>query len=570
MSYFGGILYPVLGQSNGTISNTESNMALHAYAAIEDVASVTSTDFQAATSTVVFNSMGSIFPVTNVYKPSGGTNITLSQYGWNGIYNKTTNSTGQLGFTSTEFATDINGILGASGGLSEANVVSSYTNGVLTIRGFQSSTIDFSITDEDCILMETNGSSGSSGGSGPYEYQDPSSTNSGIRPVSGSHSTSCPFSVISGGTKNCNAYSYSFIGSGFSNTGSVCGGFIGGGNGNKLEVDSIVLSKGSNNIIVGGVQNAICEITAGCNDNFIGGGQQNLMKNNVGCNVIGGGKLNKICVSRNSFMGSGCCNEMTFSCWSSLIGGFQNLVQNSNYATIGGGYINRIVDSSCSTIGSGNNNFICQSGISAIVGGCLNITNCSCMSFIGGGCNNKICCTTGCQGIPNKSAILGGCSNTIVHTNSFIIGSCLSSTANCATFMNNAVITGSLTVGCTSRMSSTTGRIDATNDVVAFSTSDRRLKENILPIENALCKVIEVTGNTFDWKELNKEQIQIIHGNTGKDVGVIAQEIETILPEAVTTRDNGYKAVNYEKIIPLLIEAIKDQQKQIDELKRKI
>ena len=53
----------------------------------------------------------------------------------------------------------------------------------------------------------------------------------------------------------------------------------------------------------------------------------------------------------------------------------------------------------------------------------------------------------------------------------------------------------------------------------------------------------------------------------GPDVVVIAQEVEKILPSAVTTRENGYKAMKYEKIIPLLIEGMKEQQKQIDELK---
>ena len=75
----------------------------------------------------------------------------LSPYNWYGIYNKRTNSSGNLNFTSAEFASDINDVLDDSG-LSEANVVSSYIDGVLTIRGFQSNTIDFSITDEDCIL----------------------------------------------------------------------------------------------------------------------------------------------------------------------------------------------------------------------------------------------------------------------------------------------------------------------------------------------------------------------------------------------------------------------------------
>ena len=135
--------------------------------------------------------------------------------------------------------------------------------------------------------------------------------------------------------------------------------------------------------------------------------------------------------------------------------------------------------------------------------------------------------------------------------------------------MNNATVACHLQVGGTTTLNLTTGRIDATNDVVAFATSDRRLKCNIKPIENALCKVIGVTGNTFDWKELSKEETQTIHGNKGHDVGVIAQEIENILPEAVTTRDSGYKAVNYEKLVPLLIEAVKTLTLKVEETRIK-
>jgi len=113
--------------------------------------------------------------------------------------------------------------------------------------------------------------------------------------------------------------------------------------------------------------------------------------------------------------------------------------------------------------------------------------------------------------------------------------------------------------------SSTQGRIDASNDIVAYSTSDIRLKDNIKTIDSALNKVNKIQGIEFDWIE--KEEV---HGNSGHDVGVIAQEIEKILPDVVTTRDNGYKAVKYEKIVPLLIEAIKDLSKQVDGLKRLI
>jgi hypothetical protein len=118
--------------------------------------------------------------------------------------------------------------------------------------------------------------------------------------------------------------------------------------------------------------------------------------------------------------------------------------------------------------------------------------------------------------------------------------------------------------------STTDGRIDAGNDVVAYSTSDKRLKDNIKPLDNALDKVLQISGVEFDWKELTEEEKKTIHGNKGHDVGVIAQEIEEVLPEVVTERDNGYKAVKYEKIVPLLIEAIKEQQKQINQLEEKL
>ena len=125
-------------------------------------------------------------------------------------------------------------------------------------------------------------------------------------------------------------------------------------------------------------------------------------------------------------------------------------------------------------------------------------------------------------------------------------------------------------MGVNVNASATDGRIDASNDIVAYSTSDERLKENVKPIENALDKVSKIGGYEFDWKELTEEEKETIHGNEGHDVGVIAQEIEKVLPEVVTERDSGYKAVKYEKIVPLLIESIKDLKAEIEELKGKL
>jgi hypothetical protein len=96
-------------------------------------------------------------------------------------------------------------------------------------------------------------------------------------------------------------------------------------------------------------------------------------------------------------------------------------------------------------------------------------------------------------------------------------------------------------------------------DIVAYAASDRELKDNLKPIKNAIDKVNQIGGYEFDWND--KQQIY-----TGHDIGVIAQEIEAILPEIVTTRENGYKAVKYDKLVALLIQAIKELNQKVDDL----
>jgi hypothetical protein len=115
------------------------------------------------------------------------------------------------------------------------------------------------------------------------------------------------------------------------------------------------------------------------------------------------------------------------------------------------------------------------------------------------------------------------------------------------------IVTGGVGIG---------GALNVGGDVTAYATSDQRLKDNITPIPNALEKVLSISGNTFDWNEKSEKE--------GSDVGIIAQEILEVLPEIVTTRDNGYLAVRYEKLVPLLIEAIKEQQETISNLQNRL
>lgn len=132
--------------------------------------------------------------------------------------------------------------------------------------------------------------------------------------------------------------------------------------------------------------------------------------------------------------------------------------------------------------------------------------------------------------------------------------------------LNKKVYVNGVALGVNVAPSATAGRIDASNDIVAYSSSDERLKHNIAPIENALDKVKSLTGVEFDWKPEYKHA----HGYEGHDTGIIAQQVEAVMPSAVRTNDTGFLAVRYEKLIGLLIEGMKEQQAQIDELKAKL
>ena len=105
-------------------------------------------------------------------------------------------------------------------------------------------------------------------------------------------------------------------------------------------------------------------------------------------------------------------------------------------------------------------------------------------------------------------------------------------------------------------------------DITAFAASDERLKDDIVPIPNALDKVLSISGNTFKW---NNGLSATVNPKAGQeDTGVIAQEIEKLgLPGVTTIRETGTHAVNYEKLVPLLIEAIKELSTKVDALSNK-
>lgn len=110
--------------------------------------------------------------------------------------------------------------------------------------------------------------------------------------------------------------------------------------------------------------------------------------------------------------------------------------------------------------------------------------------------------------------------------------------------------------------------------VICCANSDSSLKKNICPLQNSLQKVEKLEGVTFEWK---KDSFPNKNLPSGKNIGLIAQKVEHVLPELVVEDGSGYKSIDYDKLTAVLVEAIKDQQKiiisqdnEINDLKKRV
>jgi hypothetical protein len=114
---------------------------------------------------------------------------------------------------------------------------------------------------------------------------------------------------------------------------------------------------------------------------------------------------------------------------------------------------------------------------------------------------------------------------------------------------------------------STSIRTPSTSTGATTACSDMRYKTNIHPLSNALEKVLKIRGVTYDWRVKDFPEWKFSRRN---QIGVIAQELEKIYPELVETDEKGYKSVDYSKITPILVEAIKEQQTTINKQQNEI
>jgi hypothetical protein len=134
----------------------------------------------------------------------------------------------------------------------------------------------------------------------------------------------------------------------------------------------------------------------------------------------------------------------------------------------------------------------------------------------------------------------------------------------------STIIRGSLAVGSVTA-NTTDGAIWASNNITAFASSDIRFKENVRDIPNALEKVEIIGGKLFDWtaqyiESMGGEHSYFMHKS---DAGVIAQDVEKVLPELVRTREDGSLAVDYPKLVALAFAAIKELSEKVKILEAK-
>jgi hypothetical protein len=94
--------------------------------------------------------------------------------------------------------------------------------------------------------------------------------------------------------------------------------------------------------------------------------------------------------------------------------------------------------------------------------------------------------------------------------------------------------------------------------------SDARLKDNVQPLDSGIMQLLKLKPVSFTWKSGSNEP-------AGKsDIGFIAQDLEKVFPNLVTTDENGYKGIDYVKLVPVLVKAVQDQQAEIDQLKAQV
>ena len=516
--FFGDL--QVDGTINATISGTTSNAT---------ALNTTGSARFATTGSNVFNASqtisGSLYVTTDIVLngqsytgQTSGTSGTSGSSGSNGS-SGTSGSSGSNGSSGTSGSSGSNGSSGTSG--------SSGSNGSSGTSGSSGS----SGTAGTSGSSGSNGSSGSSGSNG-------SSGTSGSSGSNGSSGTS----ITTSGTNNkvVKFTSASTVGD------------------SSITDDGTTVTIGGN-LVVSGTSTTVNSTTVEIGDNII--------------SLNGSGAANAGLVVRDAtaaslISGSLLWNTTTDKWIAGPLGSELEIVTISGTQTLTNKTINgsQLVDASVANGKLTNSSITVTAGTgmsgggTPSLGGTVTLTNAGVTSNVAG-TGIGVSAGTGAVTITNNG-VTSNVAGTGVSVSAGTGAVTISIGQAVATSSNpqfNALLVG------TGTPPTTAGLIRATNDVIAFYGSDERLKENITPIENSLDILKQINGYYFDWKEMPG-----VHENEGHDIGVIAQEIDAVLPEIVTTRDNGYMAVKYEKLVALLIQTNKELLNRVEALEAKI
>lgn len=312
--------------------------------------------------------------------------------------------------------------------------------------------------------------------------------------------------IVAGRNNEVNGGNHAFIGAGRFNTVTRTFSSIIGGYQNTLS--------GGSHSIIGGGSNHISTATRG----FIGSGSGNTISGTD--TVIGGGKLNNASGTR-TFIGGGSGN--TVGGQATVVAGGEGNTATSFWGVVAGGYLNSVTGDRSGIIGGQGNSVVAPSSI--IAGGYGNlIVSTGSASFIAGGQYNVIA-----SGVDN-SAVIGG-------TN-------ITATTNNMVYVPDLVINGLTSV--TDLQTDSTG-------LIIDGASDITLKDNVEEIKNPLETILKLKPVSFEWKPEMKLR-------EGKVFGLIAQDVQEVIPEIVRERANGggTLTLDYKEIIPWLIGAVQE------------
>jgi hypothetical protein len=360
-------------------------------------------------------------------------------------------------------------------------------------------------------------------------------------------------SAIGGGQSNSADGFYGTIGGGFQNVNNAQYGAIGGGAQNEVSGFLATIAGGSQN-------DALGQYAA------VGGGSRNVA--NADTATVAGGDQNTVNGTFTTISGGRLNYGWSVSDFSTIGGGFSNTVY-GDYATIPGGY-NNDADGLASFAGgyrayaahdgsfvwadaheadfiSTAANQFCIRATGGIV--CEAFGNVAFYSGVGTGESNRYFMLLNSPNAPSASGLKAGgilCADSFAYANPG---------------KNNMAVKGTLGVGYPDPAPYVAAFNGNTYSSGSYLSSDVRYKKNIVPLDNALDSILTLRGVSYEWDKAKFPQQNF---GDGKQMGMIAQEVEKVFPHLVMTAPDGYKAVNYVGIVPILVEAVKTQQKQID------